>query len=191
MKAKTLFIALSLAAASAAQAQEAPSNTWIEADYLNIDGDADGHGLRGSFAFGDTGLYGLGGYSRVGLDNSPGKLDAWELGLGYAHTLSNTTLLFGEAAYLEDELAGFVTTDGSGIVGVEGYRASIGVRSALGERFEGLLKANYVDGDEFLDGGFSGTVGALVKLNQTWGISGDVTFGDDVQTYRLGVRASF
>lgn len=191
MKAKTLFIALALAGASAAQAQDAPSNTWIEADYLNIDGDADGHGLRGSFAFGDSGLYGLGGYSRVGLDDSPAKLDAWELGLGYAHAISSRTLLFGEAAYLEDELAGFVTTDGSGIVGVEGYRASIGLRSTLGKRVEGLLKANYVDGDDYLDGGFTGTLGALVKLNQTWGISGDVTFGDDVQTYRLGLRASF
>ena len=194
MKTKTLFIALALAAAATtAQAQDAPSNTWIEGDYVDRggDGDAAGHGVRGSFAFGDTGLYGLGGYTRLDVDQGPGKLDGWELGLGYAHALGDRTQLFGEAAYLEDELAGFATTDGSGIVGVEGYRASVGLRSALGERFEGLVKASYVDGDDYLDGDFSGTVGGLLKLTRTWGVSGDVTFGDDAETYRLGLRATF
>ena len=194
MKTKTLFIALALATtASAVQAQDAPSNTWIEGDYVmrDGDGDADGHGLRGSFAFGDSGLYGLAGYSRLDVDGGPGKLDGWELGLGYAHALGERSQLFGEAAYLEDEFAGFVTTDGSGIVGVESYRASVGLRSSLGSRFEGLVKANYTDGDGVVDGEFSGTVGGLVKLTPTWGLSGDVTVGEDTNTYRVGLRATF
>jgi len=189
---KNFIAPLALAAALpfAAQAQEAPSNTWIEGQYLNVDGDADGHGLRGAFAFGDTGLYGLAGYSRVGIHDTPFRIDSHELGLGYAHALSNRTQLFAEAAYLDTELTGFVTIDGTGIIDANGYRGSVGVRSALTERFEGLAKANYVDGDDF-DGDFTGTVGGLYKFTPTWGLSGDVTFGDGAQVYSLGLRASF
>lgn len=183
-------IALAAALPFAAQAQDAPSNTWVEGRYINVDGDADGHGLRGSFAFGDTGLYGLAGYTRIGIDDTPFKLDGHEFGLGYAHALSDRTQLFAEAAYLDTELSGFVTTDGTGIIDANGYRSSVGVRSSLTDRFEGLLKANYVDGDDF-SGDFSGTVGGLYKLTPMWGVSGDVTFDGGTETYSLGLRASF
>ena len=82
-----------------------------------------------------------------------------------------------------------VVVPGGAIQG-EGYRTSVGLRSGLTDRLEGLVKANYVDGDDF-SGDFSGTVGGLVKLTDTWGVTGDVTFGDDAETYQLGVRASF
>ena len=71
MKRTKLAIAFSLAALVpfAVAAQEAPSNTWVEGSYVNVDGDADGHALRGSFEFGETNLYGLGGLSRVHVDD--------------------------------------------------------------------------------------------------------------------------
>ena len=100
MKRSNLAIALSLAAALpfAAQAQEAPSNTWVEGSYVNADGDAEGHAVRGSFEFGESNVYGLAGVTRLEVDNSPLKLDGRELGLGYAHPLSERTDLFAEAA---------------------------------------------------------------------------------------------
>lgn len=187
MKRTNLAIAFSVAALLplAAAAQEAPSNTWVEGSYVNVDGDADGHAVRGAFEFGETKLYGLGGLSRVHVDDSPLKLDAWELGLGYALPMGTASQLFAEAAYLDSE----VVVPGGAIDG-NGYRTSVGLRSGLTDRLEGLVKANYVDGDDYA-GDFSGTVGGLVKLTDTWGITGDVTFGDDAETYQLGVRASF
>ena len=187
MKRSNLAIALSLAAALpfAAQAQEAPSNTWVEGSYVNADGDAEGHAVRGSFEFGESNVYGLAGVTRLDVDNSPLKLDGRELGLGYAHPMGENSQLFAEAAYLDAEVRTPL-----GAVDSEGYRTSVGLRGGLTDRLEGLVKANYVDGDDF-DGDFSGTVGGLVKLTPTWGITGDVTFDDDAETYQLGVRASF
>ena len=106
MKRTKLAIAFSLAALLpfAAAAQEAPSNTWVEGSYVHVDGDADGHAVRGSFEFGETNLYGLGGLSRVHVDDSPLKLDAWELGLGYALPMGTASQLFAEAAYLDSEV---------------------------------------------------------------------------------------
>ncbi|GGA80511.1 hypothetical protein GCM10011521_18510 [Arenimonas soli] len=187
MKRSNLAIALSLAAVLpfAAQAQEAPSNTWVEGSYVNADGNAEGHAVRGSFEFGESNVYGLAGVTRLDVEDSPLVLDGRELGLGYAHPLSDRTDLFAEAAYRDVE----VQVPG-GAVDSDGYRTSVGLRSGLTDRVEGLVKANYVDGDN-IDGDFSGTVGGLVKLTPTWGITGDVTFGDDAETYQLGVRASF
>ncbi|GAB2667097.1 hypothetical protein [Arenimonas aestuarii] len=187
MKRSNLAIALSLAAALpfAVQAQEAPSNTWIEGSYVNADGDAEGHAVRGSFEFGESNFYGLAGVTRLDVEDSPLVLDGRELGLGYAHPLSERTDLFAEAAYrdMEVEVPG-------GAIDSDGYRTSVGLRSGLTDRVEGLVKANYMDGDN-ADGEFSGTVGGLVKLTPTWGITGDVTFGEDAEIYQLGVRASF
>jgi len=187
MKRSNLAIALALATALpfAAQAQESPSNTWVQGGYVNADGDAEGHAVRGSFEFGESNVYGLAGVTRLDVDDSPLKLDARELGIGYALPLSDRSDLFAEASYLDSE----VRVPGGAIDG-NGYRTSVGLRSGLTDRLEGLVKANYVDGDDF-DGDFSGTVGGLVKLTPTWGITGDVTFDDDAETYQLGVRASF
>ena len=190
MKRTTLALALSLAAALPAAAQDSLSNTWIEGNYINVDGDADGHGIRGSFEFGDSNFYGLAGYSRIGIDDTPFKLDGSELGVGYAHPMNDGLDLFAEAAYVDTEAAGFVTTDGTGIINTEGYRTSVGLRSALTDKLEGSVRANYVDLDEVGDD-FSGTLGAMYKFTPTWGLTGDVTFGDDAETYQLGVRASF
>lgn len=193
MKSKSLATALLLAATLplAAQAQSSPSNTWVEGSYVNVDGDADGHAVRGSFAFGQSGVYGLGGYSRIGLDGSPIRIDGWEAGLGYAHGLSERTQLFAEATRLDTEVVRPGTPDGIEVFNARGHRSSLGLRSALGDRFEGLVKANYTTGERALGHELSGTVGGLFKLGQTWGVSGDVTVGEEAETYQLGLRASF
>jgi len=193
MKPNTLATALLLAAALpvAAQAQSSPSNTWVEGSYVNVDGDADGHAVRGSFAFGQSGIYGLGAYSRIGVDDSPIRIDGWEAGLGYAHGLSDRTQLFAEATRLNTEVIRPSAPGAVDVFDARGYRSSLGLRSALGERFEGLVKANYTTGERVLGHEFSGTVGGLFKLGQTWGVSGDVTVGEEAETYQLGLRASF
>ena len=182
MKRSLIALALVAMLPLSAQADDKLSYTWVEADYLNVDGDADGFGLRGSLEFGDSNFYGFGGFSAVEIDNTSIDVDSYDIGLGYAHGLSENTALLAEISYLNSDFSGFGDLDG--------YRASVGLRGSFTENFEGLVKANYVDGDDF-DGDFSGTLGAQYKFTQTWGVVGEIEAGDGGETYLVGLRASF
>lgn len=184
---KRSLIALSLAALLplSAQADDKLSYTWVEADYINVDGDADGFGVRGSLEFGQSGFYGFGGFNTVEIDNSivaDVDVDSFDIGLGYAHGLSENADLLAEIAYLNADYDGFGDLDG--------YRASVGVRGSFSPNFEGLLKANYTDSDDF-DGDFSATAGLQYKFSPTWGLVGEVEFADGGESYLVGLRASF
>jgi Ax21 family sulfation-dependent quorum factor len=181
MKRSLFALALVAAMPFAAQADDKLSYTYIEADYLNVDSDADGFGVRGSVEFADSGFYGFGGWNSVEVDDVNVDVDTFDVGLGYAHSLGENLDVLGEAAYMNSDVEGF---------DVDGWRASIGLRGSFSPNFEGLIKANYIDGDEF-DGDFTATLGAQYKFNQTWGITGEVEAGDGGETYLLGLRASF
>lgn len=178
---RTLF-ALVLAAALPMSAQAAErSYSYVELDYVNADGDADGLGLRGAVNFGDSNFYGLAGYSTYEIDNTNVDVDFYEIGAGYHHGLNDNVDLIAEVAYQNAEVFG---------VDVDGYRASAGFRGNFSDNFEGLAKLNYVDGSDF-DGDFSGTIGAQYKFGTVWGLTGEVEFADGGETYLVGVRASF
>lgn len=169
-------------------------------DFLAEDPKIDGGYIAGSVALGES-FYLLGGYQkgddvvRTGLFSFHSDFDVdvdaeqGHLGFGYRHTLSERVEWTGELSYvntrIKTELRGY-RSSGKG----DDYRASLGLRGNLASHFEGWAKANYTDGD-FYDGEFSGTLGALVKFNQTWGIVGEAEVGSDDRQFRLGVRASF
>lgn len=180
MKRSLLALALAAVLPLSAQASDL-SYTYIEGNYVNVDSDADGFGVRGSIAFGASDFYGFGNYANVEVDDTNFDIDMSEFGVGYHHAVSDKADLLAEVAYVN------IDTDfGDG----DGYRASVGLRGSLSERFEGLVKANYLDGSD-VDGDFSGTVGGQYKFNPTWGLTGEVEFADGGQTYLAGVRASF
>jgi len=191
---KRSLLALALAAALPVSAQAAElSYNFIELDYakLNIDGagadfDPDGFGLKGSFALGEK-FYGFGSYLR-GSEEVSGvdfDIDQTQLGLGYRHGISDTADFIAELSWMNvsAEVDGFDAD-------ANGGRVSAGFRGVMAENFEGYAKANYTDGGDF-DGEFSGTLGAQVKFNPTWGITGEAEFGSDTSIYMLGLRASF
>ena len=181
---KRTLIALALSAMSAVtMAEQAkPNYTYIEGGYANVSGDADGVAVRGSFDFGTAGLYGIGSYSFVETDIGSVDVEVGEIGLGYHHSISDKADLLAEATYMNTDVQGFGDVDG--------YRASVGVRGFMSNNFEGTIKANYIDCDG-CNGDFSGTVGAVYHLNNTWGITADVQFDDTADAYVLGMRASF
>lgn len=186
MKRSLFALALVAALPLSAQADDKLSYTYVEGGYNYIDGDfgseADGFGVRGSFEFGKSGFYGFGGYTKVEVNNVNVDIDNTELGLGYAHGLSDNLDLISEFAWNDIDVDGLGSADG--------YRASIGLRGSFTENFEGLIKANYNDGDN-ADGDFSGTLGAQYKFSKTWGLVGEATFADGGEQYLLGLRASF
>lgn len=179
---KRALFALALAAALPMSAQAAErSYSYIELDYVNVDSDADGLGVRGAINFGDSNFYGLAGYNTVEVDNTNVDVDFYEIGAGYHHTLNDKADFIAEVAYQNAEVFGF---------DVDGYRVSGGFRGNFSDNFEGLAKLNYIDGSD-LDGDFSGTLGAQYKFGDVWGLTGEVEFAEGGETYLVGVRASF
>ena len=184
---KKSLLALTLLAALpfAASAAEGLSYNYVEGGYVatNSDlADADGWGLNGSGAISDN-FHIFGGYTAQETEDFDVGIDQWRVGLGYNHPIASNTDLLARVAYENYEVDGFN-------VDVDGYSAEVGVRSALTPNFEGYALAGYEDGDEF-DGDFYGRVGAQVKFNQSWGITGDVKFADGDTQYFVGPRLSF
>ena len=92
--------------------------------------------------------------------------------------VANNTDLLARVAYEKYEVDGIDEDQ-------DGYSAEVGVRSALTQNFEGYAMAGYEDGDRF-DGDFYGRLGAQVKFNQSWGVSGDVKFSDGDTQWFVG-----
>jgi Ax21 family sulfation-dependent quorum factor len=185
MKRTLIAIALASLLPLAAQADDKLSYTYIEGNYLNGDADngldSDGFGLRGSFEFGESGLYGFAGYSQSDIDDVGIDADGHHVGLGYAHGLSDNLDLISEIAHQRTDIE---------VAKIDGFRGSVGLRGSMSDRFEGSIKANYYDGSDF-DGDFTGTLGAQYKVTQTWGLTGEAEFGDGGENYLVGLRASY
>lgn len=192
---KHLVLALALAAAPFAASANELSYNYVEGGYAKVnvdetgaDFDMDGGQIRGSVELGES-FYLYGGYGRVS-DEFSGvdvDLDETQIGVGYRMSVSEKADFIAELGYLRQT----IDVEGFGeAFDADGGRVSAGFRGAFNEHFEGYVKASYTDGGDF-DGDFSGTVGALVKFNPTWGIVGEVEAGDDITKYMVGVRASF
>ncbi len=195
---KQFALALALATMSFGAAAAEPNYTYLEGGFarLNLDvggvGDADfdGFQVRGSVEAGKDfhffGSYGSTNNDDAGIDVD---FDELQVGLGYHYPLSDSTDLLAEIGYIKQE----IDVEAFGDADADGYRASVGFRSAFNDHFEGYVKGSYNGGD--FDG-FSGTVGAQVKFNQTWGLVGEIEAGEmddelDATKYLIGVRASF
>ena len=158
----------------------------VDLDSLGDSLDFDGVGIRTSVELGDN-LYIYGGYAWSRNDDFIVDIDARQAhaGLGYRHTVFDNADLTAELGFQHTELDADLFHDN-----LDGARLSVGLRGALSNNFEGWVKANYVDGSDY-EGEFSGTLGAQLIINETWGIVGEVEAGDLATRYMFGVRASF
>lgn len=185
MKRSLLALTLLAALPLAASAADDLSYNYVEAGYVatDIDGgaDRDGWGINGSGAIAEN-FHIFGGYSAQETDNESVDVDQWRVGLGYNYALASNTDLLARIAYDNYDIERLGDYDG--------YSVEVGVRSALMPNFEGYALAGYEDGDEF-DGDFYGRLGAQVKFNQNWGLSGDVKFADNDTQWFVGPRLSF
>ena len=197
MKRSLLAPALLLAMlpfAASAQSASGLNYNYVEGGYVatNIDNDngdidADGFGVNASAALSDN-FHIFGGYASQDTDTfelvdggNRVNTDAnqWRLGLGYNLPIAATTDLVARAAYEKFEIDD-VTVDGETFDisdADDGYSAEVGVRSAFTDNIEGHAFAGYEDFGDGADD-FYGRVGAQVKFNPSWGLSGDVKFAD-------------
>lgn len=185
MKRTLLALALTAALPFAAQASDL-SYTYIEGGYVGLNTDpvdTDGVGFNASAALGDK-FHIFGGYTRSEFDNTNVDLDTWNIGLGYNHELSRNADLIARVGYEEFNI------DLPGLPAFDSWFTEVGVRAALGTKFEGWALAGYQDGDN-LGGEYYAKLGGLVKFNRAWGLSGEVKFINGDQQYFIGPRVSF
>lgn len=186
---KRTLLALTLLAALpfAASAAEGVSYNYVQGGYVATEGDgaadADGFGIDGSVAVHEN-FHLFGGYSsqEVDVNTIYDDIDQWKLGVGYNYGITDKADLVTRVAYEK--------LDAGSNLDFDGYSAEVGVRGALGSKFEAYAMAGYEDYEQF-DGDFYGRVGAQVKFNDSWGVSGDVKFADGDAQWFVGPRFSW
>ena len=186
MKKSLLALTLLAAAPFAASAAEGVSYNYVEGGYTatNLsDGlpDADGWGAKGSVAIAPN-FHLFGNYASQEIDNTSFDFDQLRLGVGYNREISPKADLVTRVAYEK--------FDAGRLADYTGWSAEVGVRGALARNFEGYVMAGYEDGDNY-DGEFYGRLGAQVKFNPNWGVSGDVKFVDGDTQWFVGPRFSW
>jgi hypothetical protein len=215
---KRSLFALALAAALPVSAQAGELDySFVELDLARMNVDADGAdidptgwALKGSGKVSKS-FYVFGGYSGVSDDVADLDVDVnlTQVGVGWRHAVSDNADFNAELSYIHQSIdigeniplpgspppCGCGGTGGGGFIPNEsyeanGYRVSGGFRGAMADNFEGWVKANYTDGNQF-DGDFSGTIGGQVKFGGMWGITAEGEFGGDYDLYTIGVRANF
>lgn len=171
---------------------EGISYSYLDAAYVNtdIDGfnkDVDGYALRGSFEVVDN-LFLFAGYVDQGTTvfGTDIDLQSYNIGVGYAWPLSEALDLYGKLAYVNAE----ADVQGLGSADDDGYALGVGLRGRPVEQLELEGSVNYAD---FSDSGDDTTLGVSARWYFTKqfavGIEGE--FGDDADTYGLGVRWNF
>jgi opacity protein-like surface antigen len=207
MKRSLFALALAAALPLSAQARDLSydfveldySRTSIDEDAIGVELDPTGWGLKGSKLLGEK-FYFYGGY-QAGDDDIFGynvDTDTTNVGFGWRHAIGENADFNAELGYVHQNLEigeNIPLPCGCGYIpnfstSADGFRASAGVRGMLGENFEGWAKANYTDGSDF-EGDFSGTLGGQFMFAKMWGVTAEAEFGEDYNTWTLGVRASF
>lgn len=182
-----IALSLGLAGATSAHAFERDlSLTYVDAVYQDIDGVADGFGLRGAYGLGDSDWYVHGKYSRLDISGLSGAdFDLWEVGVGYSYPINQASDVVFDAAYQQ------MRFDGDSL---DGYRVGAGVRTILGTpRLEGHAKAHFYTGGDS-QSQWAANVGLNFFFTQSkrFSVIGEYEFadsGDDI--FWIGLRASF
>jgi len=182
----TSLAALPLLAALSfgATAAEGVSWNYVEGGYVATDtdaGDADGFGLGGSAAI-HPNFHLFGSFSNQEIEDTNVDFDQWRLGVGYNHAISPSVDLVTRLAYEK--------FDAGNDLDFDGYSAEVGVRGAMTPMLEGYAMAGHEDFEQ-ADGEFYGRLGAQLKFNPTWGLSGDVKFVDGDTQWFVGPRVTW
>lgn len=189
-----LVSALAAAAAFVPFLAQAEGLSWsyLEGGYVNtdidrLDEDVDGFALRGSYELTDK-VFVFAGYTDQGTSVAGVDIDvqSYNLGLGYAWPLGKALDLYGKVAYVnaEADVQGFGSADD------DGYSLAVGLRGRAVEQLELEGAVSYVD---LSDSGDDTTldVGARWYFTPQFAVGVEGSFGDDANTYGLGVRWSF
>jgi hypothetical protein len=181
------FALSALLAVSAARANDISYN-HLDVGYAKVDiddfsEDADGLVLRASFEFAGN-FFVFGSYSDLSVDVDVFDVDLtdYEMGLGYAWPVGNSSSLYGKVSYVsaEAETFGFTVDD-------DGYGVAVGLRTRPAPSLELETYLDYVDLDDSGDDTSVGLAGRYF-LSPQFALALEAQFGDDATTYGLGFR---
>ncbi|MDV6314991.1 outer membrane beta-barrel protein [Idiomarina sp. HP20-50] len=154
---KKTLIALALIGTSTSAFADSPNWDKIELSYIEtdietpIDEDISmkGYGVAGSFSLNDS-MFLLANFDSVGDESDFGDvdLDSLNAGIGFNHSITDSTDIFATATYEKLELVGSVDALGSESFKESGYGAGLGIRSIITDFFELSVKADYLDIDD-------------------------------------------
>ncbi|UHQ20330.1 porin [Lysobacter sp. KIS68-7] len=196
MKKQVIAAAILLAASFGAFAAE-PSYTYAQVgvarNTLELDSntnmDFDGWNVSGSYEFAKD-FHAFGGYQKTSNnDILDMDLEEGQIGLGWHPSIADNADAIVELSYINQrvEASAFgVSAHDS----ANGYKASVGFRSAFNDVIVGTLKANYTDGSD-LDSEFTPSFGLEARFSPMWSVVGEAEVGRDIKRYTVGVRASF
>lgn len=184
---KKLLIASVLALPVAAMA-DGLSYNFLQASYVNVDGDgggkADGFDFSGSHLVGKN-IFLQGGYSRVTIDGSDIDVSAFNGGLGFRHGLTPTVDLNAGASvvFAEVDAGSFGSEDDTG------YSLNAGLRALVAPQLELNGGVTYTDIFDEADTSFG--IGAVFSFTPQIAVIGGAGFADDANTYSVGGRFMF
>lgn len=176
---RTLVVA-ALALASA-PALAGPSYDYVDLGYLNIDGDADGLGVEGSFAIDDR-FHVLGGFSRV--EDGPVSVNSFSIAGGYRMGLSEETDFVARAGLIRAR----VGVSGLGSASDNGWMIQGGVRHMLDSTLEvnGFATVSDINSTEFGIG-----AGVVKSFTPNLGAFADLELVDGDFAFAIGARFNF
>ena len=175
----------SLALAPAAVLADSPDYTYIEGSYVNIDidgiDDGDGFGIGGSAEVGEN-IFIFADYATVGFSFGV-DFSTITAGIGYKSAISDTTDVNVSIAYVNAE----VDAGAFGSIDDDGYGLDVSLRSMVSSEFELNGGISYVD---FGNGGDDTAfhVGGVYSFNDSFAVTGDISFGEDITTFLIGGR---
>ena len=175
----------SLALAPAAVLADSPDYTYIEGSYVNIDidgiDDGDGFGIGGSAEVGEN-IFIFADYATVGFSFGV-DFSTITAGIGYKSAISDTTDVNVSIAYVNAEVDAGVF----GSIDDDGYGLDVSLRSMVSSEFELNGGISYVD---FGNGGDDTAfhVGGVYSFNDSFAVTGDISFGNDITTFLIGGR---
>jgi hypothetical protein len=156
---------------------------YVETDFDDIDEDADGFALAGSLEITDQ-VFMFAGYGD--LSAGPVDFETYDIGAGYAWSISPRADLYGTLAYVKAE----VDVPGFGSGDDDGYGAGVGIRYRVADPFELEAAINYVDLQDSGDGTSFGLAGRWYFVEQ-FALGFGIDFSDDADTYGLSLRWEF
>jgi len=195
MKNSLLALGLLAALPFAAAAADNISYNYVEGDYVKTDpsghgNNADGWGLKGSYAF-HPNFHVFAGYQKQKIDG-PSNLDEnlWNVGVGYNYAISNSTDLLARVSYQNWDPEHFRKD-------FNGFATEVGINNSFGPRASTYVLAGYEDyakrDNINPEGQFYGRLGGQYNFTPNWALSGDVkmyTKHGDVQ-WSVGPRFSW
>jgi hypothetical protein len=171
---------------------EGLSYSYLDAAYVNTDvdnfnEDVDGFALRGSYELTNN-VFVFAGYADQGTSAAGFDIDlqTYNLGLGYAWPLGKALDVYGKVGYVSSE----ADVQGLGNADDDGYSLAVGLRGRAVEQLELEGAVSYVD---LSDSGDDTTLdlGARWYFTPQFAFGVEGSFGDDANTYGLGVRWNF